>query len=305
MQSNCGSLDLFKNIQKNINDSAINFMWEGDNLSLELNATNQPIRKYFTENGMDDYFAHLEYSEITDWGQIFQDFHPQGWYGYIKDHVGTIYKVWDHNAHQVSDNRSYDSFGNLVSQTGTTRTPLGFQGKYYDQESGLNYFYNRYYNPVVGRFINEDPIRFEGGDNFYSFGKNNSIMNVDLYGLKCKRISKWRASNAFSSNEKGILINSFIQNFFILYHEEFAISKSTFTVKYNCDYRYGKSSKISIYQKKRLMEADFECTDNCITRIVTKQENHWTEYSISEPVDYIGPQTIRISSIICLPVLIK
>jgi RHS repeat-associated protein len=125
----------------------------------------------------------MEYSEITDWGQIFQDFHPQGWYGYIKDHVGTIYKVWDHNAKSVADNRTYDSFGNLVSQTGTTKTPLGFQGKYYDQESGLNYFYHRYYNPTIGRFISEDPIGYFGSHDFYNFVYNSPLNNIDPYGL--------------------------------------------------------------------------------------------------------------------------
>jgi RHS repeat-associated protein len=125
----------------------------------------------------------MEYSEITDWGQIFQDFHPQGWYGYIKDQVGTIYKVWDHNAHQVADNRTYDSFGNLISQTGTTKTPLEFQGKYYDQESGLNYFYHRYYNPAVGRFISEDPITVKRGLNLFEFVRNNALNFKDPLGL--------------------------------------------------------------------------------------------------------------------------
>jgi hypothetical protein len=40
-----------------------------------------------------------------------------------------------------------------------------------------------YYNPSIGRFTSEDPIRFEGGDNFYSFGKSNPINFIDPYGL--------------------------------------------------------------------------------------------------------------------------
>jgi RHS repeat-associated protein len=184
-----------RRLQKDVNGNVINFMWEGDNLSLELNASNQPIRKYFTESGMDDYFAHLEYSEITDWGQIFQDFHPQGWYGYIKDQVGTIYKVWDHNARSVADSRTYDSFGNLISQTGTTKTPLGFQGKYYDQESGLNYFYHRYYNPMLGRFISEDPIGFGGGLNLNAFVNNNPTNSTDPQGLINQFIGPWDVPN--------------------------------------------------------------------------------------------------------------
>jgi len=102
-------------------------MWEGDNISLELDSSNAPIRKYFTEYDMDSHFAHVNYAEVTNWSQVFENYYPQGWYAYIKDQVGTIYKVWDHNAKSIADDRAYDSFGNLVSQTGSTKTPLGFQ----------------------------------------------------------------------------------------------------------------------------------------------------------------------------------
>lgn len=172
-----------RRMQKDVNGAITNFMWEGDNISFELDSTYQPIRKYFTENGMDDYFAHVEYSEVTNWPYVLDANYPQGWYGYIKDQVGTIYKVWDLSAKQIADNRTYDSFGNLVSQSGTTKTPLGFQGKYYDSESGLNYFYHRYYNPAIGRFTSEDPIGLNGGFNLNSFVGNSPTNYIDPKGL--------------------------------------------------------------------------------------------------------------------------
>jgi RHS repeat-associated protein len=176
--------DLYgRRIQKDVNSNVINFMWEGDNLSFELDASYQPIRKYFTELGMDDYFAHLNYSEVTNWASVLDRFYPQGWYAYIKDQVGTIYKVWDYNAKTIADNRTYDSFGNVVSQTGTTKTPMGFQGKYFDQESGLNYFYHRYYNPAIGRFISEDPVGVNSGLNFFNFAENDALNYIDPLGL--------------------------------------------------------------------------------------------------------------------------
>ena len=37
-------------------------------------------------------------------------------------------------------------------------------------------FPNYYYNPDTGRFLSEDPIRFNGGDaNLYRYVGNNSI----------------------------------------------------------------------------------------------------------------------------------
>ena len=35
---------------------------------------------------------------------------------------------------------------------------LRFQGQYFDGETGLHYNRFRYYDPVVGRFVQQDPI---------------------------------------------------------------------------------------------------------------------------------------------------
>ncbi len=61
---------------------------------------------------------------------------------------------------------------------------IGYQGKFYDQESGLYYYYHRYYHPGIGRFTTEDPIGFEGGINLYRFVENNPVNFTDLYGFK-------------------------------------------------------------------------------------------------------------------------
>ncbi len=172
-----------RRIQKSVNGVITNFVWEQNNLSLELDSSNQPIRKYFYNVAMDDVECHLEYTEVTHWTNVFE--YPQGWYYYVKDQVGTIYKVVDVVNEQFVEERSYDSFGNLVNSSGTATTNLGFQGKYYDQESGLYYFYNRYYNPLNGRFINEDPIGFQDDLNMYKFVANNPINSTDPLGLFC------------------------------------------------------------------------------------------------------------------------
>jgi len=58
----------------------------------------------------------------------------------------------------------------------------------------------RYYDPGVGRFIIEDPTKFQGGGNFYRFVDNEPIRLSDPYGLspadvqrikdKCKRCTQ-------------------------------------------------------------------------------------------------------------------
>jgi RHS repeat-associated protein len=47
-----------------------------------------------------------------------------------------------------------------------------------------SYYRARYYDPQVGRFVNEDPIRFDAGDeNFYRYVGNDSVNDSDPSGL--------------------------------------------------------------------------------------------------------------------------
>ena len=88
----------------------------------------------------------LWYGEYTAWGRLKKD--------------GRIYK----NAHQ----------------------PFRLQNQYFDEETGLHYNLKRYYEPEVGRFVNQDPIGLLGGDNFYQFGPNITVW-IDPLGLeKCE-----------------------------------------------------------------------------------------------------------------------
>jgi hypothetical protein len=46
-----------------------------------------------------------------------------------------------------------------------------------------SYYYRaRYYDNALGRFLNEDPIRFGGGTNFYAYARNNPATWIDPLG---------------------------------------------------------------------------------------------------------------------------
>ena len=56
-------------------------------------------------------------------------------------------------------------------------------GRELDAESGLYFYRARYYDASLGRFINEDPIGFTGGDvNLYAYVFNNPVVRVDPLG---------------------------------------------------------------------------------------------------------------------------
>lgn len=49
--------------------------------------------------------------------------------------------------------------------------------------SGASYYRARYYDPISGRFLNEDPIAYAGGDNFYPYVDNDPVNFADPRGL--------------------------------------------------------------------------------------------------------------------------
>ena len=77
---------------------------------------------------------------------------------------------------------TYDAFGNIVKQSGSSTNDNQFLTKETDS-SGLVYFGARYYDPRVGRFITPDPMGMIDGPNLYLYADNDPINLMDLWGL--------------------------------------------------------------------------------------------------------------------------
>src|SRR5208283_561809 len=79
---------------------------------------------------------------------------------------------------------TYDSFGKLTASTGAITNPVQYTGRESDTETGLYFYRARYYDPNSGRFLGEDPIRWDGGGpNFYSYVSNEPTLYRDPTGL--------------------------------------------------------------------------------------------------------------------------
>ena len=90
-------------------------------------------------------------------------------YSIVCDQLGTPTEAYDEEGKEVWYRR-LDMNGKVIEETqpglnpeGYVSIPFLFQGQYYDYETGLAYNRFRYYDPELGRYISEDPIRFASG----------------------------------------------------------------------------------------------------------------------------------------------
>ncbi|MND75926.1 putative deoxyribonuclease RhsC [compost metagenome] len=103
-------------------------------------------------------------------------------YYFHTDQIGTPLELTDSDGTIVwqATYRSWGAIDGLLVKN--VEQNIRFQGQYFDSESGLNYNVFRYYDPELGRFIGQDPIGLQGGDNLYRYSPN-PIKWVDPLGL--------------------------------------------------------------------------------------------------------------------------
>jgi RHS repeat-associated protein len=89
-------------------------------------------------------------------------------------------------AQNITVKYEYDPFGFLLGKTGSIEQPYRFSTKSFDEKIGLSYYGYRYYLPLLGRWINRDPLREAGGSNLYNFVDSDPINSIDPWGLKGK-----------------------------------------------------------------------------------------------------------------------
>jgi RHS repeat-associated protein len=117
---------------------------------------------------------------------------------YHTDWIGSTRYTSDSTGNSFPAALRYDAYGNRSATGGTDpyhSTDLQFAGEWgyqtkwasaTDPGLGLQYLEQRYYDPMVGRFLTPDPIDFEGGLNLYAYTDNDPVNEVDPLGLSHK-----------------------------------------------------------------------------------------------------------------------
>ena len=110
----------------------------------------------------------------------------QGGYYFFNGH-GDVVKVTD-NSGNVLNSYDYDIWGNVTAKTETMNNPFKYTGEMQDDETGFIYLRARYYDPSIGRFINEDTYEGQIDNplslNRYTYVENNPLIYSDPTGHK-------------------------------------------------------------------------------------------------------------------------
>lgn len=150
------------------------FLWDGDHLLAELNASSQRVSEYVYEPGIDNPVALVTGATAIAATRYFEE-----------DELGNVVGVFQSG---VSQTIRYDARGRIEEITGVLADTnrLRWKGLVWEGDvAQLYYVRNRWYDPETGRFMTEDPIGLLGGPNVYAFGGNDPINAADPFGLHC------------------------------------------------------------------------------------------------------------------------
>ena len=102
------------------------------------------------------------------------------YYHYVSDEQGSITHVLSEDA-EILNHYSYDAFGNIIQKTEKVENRFCYNGEMLDPVTQQYYLRARFYNPVIGRFTQEDTY-YGDGLNLYQYCQANPVGYVDPSG---------------------------------------------------------------------------------------------------------------------------
>ena len=182
--------------QLNINNNVITYSYDASNFRYEK-VVNNITHKYnyingklihYSDGSNNVYYLYDSNNELYGFKLNNEDY-----YFFIKDINGVIHKIIDSNGIEVVT-YSYDPFARLLNTIDNSTDNLIsnvnviiYKSYVYDKESELYYLINRYYSPILARFIQIDDVSYInneaiGGLNLYIYCNNDPILYKDEMG---------------------------------------------------------------------------------------------------------------------------
>jgi RHS repeat-associated protein len=155
-----------RRIYKNAPAGTTIYVYDGNNSIEELSGTGALQERYTYGPGIDEPLVGQRQPKI---------------FYYEADGLGSITSLTDPTG-AVAATYTYDSFGFLTNSTGSATNWFRYTARQFDSDTALYNYRARYYDPTTGRFLSEDPARFDAGINFYSYALNSPISWKDPSG---------------------------------------------------------------------------------------------------------------------------
>ena len=158
-------------LSKTVNGAKSSYIWADNDLAMEIKS--DEVISYAKAPG---YMRTGSSKDRTYRNDKLYLFNGHGDVTSMIDKSGNVTKTY-----------SYDAFGNELNRDKNDTNPFRYCGEYWDNETESIYLRARYYNPSIGRFTTEDPIK--DGSNWYAYCGGNPVVFADANGLEYLVIS--------------------------------------------------------------------------------------------------------------------